>query len=73
MLEIRDIGKKLQKLVEDNLIASLPPDELFKEVFYLTKDLENWFNRLQATFYQERESPKEVIHILNFKKLRNLF
>jgi hypothetical protein len=68
-LEIKDIGKKLQTLVEDNLIAPLPPDELSKEVFYLTKDLENWFNRLQATFYQEKESPKEVIHILNFKKL----
>jgi hypothetical protein len=68
-LEIKDWGKKLQALIEDNVITPIQSDELPKEVLYLTKDLWNWFNRLQAIFYQEKESSKEFIHILNVKKL----
>jgi len=69
LLNMKEMAKKFQTIVEDNLISPLSPDEMSQEVFYLTKDFENWFNKIQTSLYQERVSSKEIIHILNFKNL----
>ena len=68
-LKIKEIGKKLQTIVEDKLISPVSPQEMSQEVLYLTNDFENWLNTIQAILYHKKVSSKEVIHIFNFKNL----
>ena len=68
-LGIKDIGKKLQTIVDDKLIAPLSAEEISLDLIFFTKKFRNWLNTIQNTLYQKKVSSKEVIHIFNFKKL----
>lgn len=65
----KQIVKKFQKLVEDKLVYTLPDEKKSQEAMYVTQKFEKWFNAITAILYQEKVTPKEIVHILNFKKL----
>lgn len=68
-LSKKQIVKKFQTSIEEKLIYPLPPEKMSQEVMYITQEFENWLNTIMTTLYEERDSPREIIHVLNFKKL----
>ncbi|MDH5779744.1 MAG: hypothetical protein OEZ29_04025 [Candidatus Bathyarchaeota archaeon] len=68
-----EIAEKTQALVEGNVISQLTPNQLSENVLYMTQKFIDWFESLKNALYEKKISPKEVIHILKFKRLlRNL-
>jgi len=68
-LSKEEIAEKIQAFAEGNFISQLTPDQLSENVLYMTQKFIDWFESLKNALYEKKISPKEVIHILNFKKL----
>jgi len=64
-----EIAEKIQALVEGNFISQLTPEQLSENVLYVTQKFLDWLKSLKDALYEKKTSPKEVIHILNFKRL----
>jgi hypothetical protein len=65
----REIVEKIQFLKEEDFVSRLSARQLTEEVLYITQRLYDCFDSLLHAFYEERILAKEVIHILNFKRL----
>jgi len=65
----KQIAQAFQKIVEEKLVSPLPTEKMSQEVMYVTQKFEKWLNTVKAILYQEIVTSKEVIHVLNFKKL----
>ncbi|MDH5448852.1 MAG: hypothetical protein OEY24_07115 [Candidatus Bathyarchaeota archaeon] len=64
-----NLAKAFQEKVEQNLVSPLSIDQLSEEVVYVTQKFLDWLDSVKNTLYEKRTSPREVIHVLNFKKL----
>jgi len=68
-----EIAEKTQALIEGKFISQLTTNQLSENVLYITQKFLDWLESLMDALYEKRILPKEVIHILNFKRLlRNL-
>lgn len=68
-----EIVEKTEALTEEKIISQLTTFELSKNVLYITQKLLDWLESLKDALYEKKISSREVIHILNLKKLlRNL-
>jgi hypothetical protein len=65
----KEIVARFQSLLENNLIFRLSPEQLTEEVLYITKKVIDWYDSLIRAFYHKKKTKKEVIHILDFKRL----
>ncbi len=43
--------------------------QLSEDVFYLTEEFANWYDKLIKALYQRKARKTEIIHIINFKNL----
>ena len=68
-VNLEDFIKTIQKKVEQNLASPLSTDQLSEEVAYVTQKFSDWLDLVKNTLYEKRTSPREVVHVLNFKKL----
>jgi len=68
-MNTQQIVKKFQRLVEEKMVYILPSEKMSQEVMYVTHELEKWFNSIIDILYQEKVTPNEIVHVLNFKKL----
>jgi hypothetical protein len=64
-----EVAKRFQSLIENKMVFQLSPEQLSEEVFYITEKMGDWYNALIKALYQKKRSEKEVVHILNFKRL----
>ena len=68
-----EIAEKTQALIDRNFISQLTTKQLSEKVLHITEKFLDWLESLMDALYEKKISPKEVIHILNFKRLlRNL-
>ena len=65
----KEIVARFQSLVKNNLIFSLSPEQLSEDVLYITQKVIDWYDYLRKAFYRKKRTNKEVIHILDFKRL----
>ena len=49
------------------MVFQLSPEELPEKLMFFTQNLLDWFNVFMAKLYRREESPKYIIHTLNFK------
>lgn len=68
-VDLEDFTKTFQERVEQNLVSPVPTDQLSEDILYITQKFFDWIDSVWNTLYEKRTSPKNVIHILNFKKL----
>lgn len=68
-LNLEDFAKAFPKRVEQNLVSPLSTNQLSEQVMYITQKFFDWLDSLMNILFEERTSPKEVIHVLNFKRL----
>jgi hypothetical protein len=51
------------------MVFQLTQEQLSEDVMYVTTKFEDWFNIIIKALFQKKITKKEIIHILNFKKL----
>lgn len=64
----KEILRRYQSLVEDQMLFQLPQEQLSQNLVYVTKKLFNLLDSLKKAIYQKRSTKKEKIHILNFMR-----
>jgi len=64
-----EIVERMKSMIERKFIFPLQTNQLSEKVVYITQRFVDWFNALMKALYQKKISSKEVIHILNFKRL----
>jgi len=68
-VNLEDFAKTFQEKVEQKLASPLSTDQISEEVAYVTQKFLDWLDSVKNALYEKRISSKEVIHVLNFKKL----
>lgn len=68
-VNLEDFAKTFQEKVKQDLVSPLSTDQLSEEVIYVTQKFSDWLDSMKNTLYEKRTSSKEVVHVLNFKKL----
>lgn len=68
-LNLGDFIKAFQEKAEKNIVIPVPTDKLLEDVFYITQKFVDWMDFVWSTLSEKRTSSKEIIHVLNFKKL----
>ena len=64
-----EIAEKTQALIEGDFISQLTINQLSEKALYITQKFLDWLESLMDALYEKKILPKEVIHILNFKRL----
>jgi len=64
-----EILANFQALLDKGIVFQLGPDEYSLRVVFLTKKLENCFDRFMAALYQKRVLENQVTHVLNIKNV----
>jgi hypothetical protein len=65
---VEKVAKRLQAIIENNLVFPLRQDQMSEEVMYITQRLAALYNSLLKALYSKETSRKEVRHIIDFKK-----
>lgn len=68
-ISMKEIAEAAQKAIRENLISSLTDKHLSEQVLYITQRFVDWYESVKAILYEERISPREVIHIINLKRI----
>ena len=68
-INLREFSKTFQERAEQNLITPVPTNKLLEDVFYITQKFLDWVDSVVNTLFEKRTKSKEIIHVLNFKKL----
>lgn len=67
-LTTKEIVRRYQSLVENQMLFQLPQEQLPQNIVYVTKELFNLLDSLKKAIYQKKSTKKEKIHILNFMR-----
>jgi len=68
-VNLEDISNTFQKLFDQKLLSPLPTDQMTEDVFYVTQKFTNWLESVKNTLFEKRTSKKEIIHVINIKKV----
>lgn len=68
-MTVDDATTRLKTLIEQKIILQLTPEHQSQNVLFITQKTIDWFNALMAALYQKEVSKKQVLHIINIKKV----
>jgi hypothetical protein len=66
---IKKFTERFRSLLDNKTVSQLSQEQLSEDVMYVTRKFEDWFNALVKALFQKTTTKKEIVHILNFKKL----
>lgn len=66
---VKEFATRIQSLLDNKMVFQLSQEQLSEDVMFLTRKFEDWYNTLVKALFQKRTTEKEIVYIINFKKL----
>lgn len=68
---IEEYTARIRLMMENKTIFQLSQEQMDEEVFYITVEFEKWYKVVFSTLFWKKETEKEIVYYLDFKRLCN--